>query len=386
MAEDELKYCTQRRRRGFAVKILHYYPDNDTMIRQYINMLEENMGPDAENNATSNAAEARQLLRDSHYDLLHLHGCWQNTARGVVNTALQQDTRLVFSPHGQLEPWVVSNHYWKEKFPKRLLYQQRIVSRAYAVVIQGKMEEECMRRLGWNTRTVIIRNALITHSTSFYDMARQTLSVYRRVMDSNTYELMDDNTSRLLTLLLKAGICGNPRWLNEDAASILQTNEEGWRQLMCFAQQEQIYDTLQNGIRVLDIDVPDIDVSSSDCFLPDNYQPPTSIEQAIGMQYATENERLLATFKYLRKQALHRHLSLRHLVELDKELREHDTEENLLCDTLHNHRLFRFASRIMSLMEQLTAFDTGFMPMPSLNDRLTRRMLRHIENHLSIYS
>lgn len=366
------------------MRILHFFPEADTMIGQYVGALAENMGPDAENHATSNAAEARRQLTDSHYDLLHLHGCWRNASRNVVATALQQGTRLVCSPHGQLEPWVVSQDYWREKLPKRLLYQQSIVGKAYAVIIQGKMEEECMQRLGWNPRTVIIRNALITHSTNFYDMARRTLAVYRWVMDSNTLELMDDDTRRLLTILLKAGICGDTRWLTDGADSLPTLSSEQWRQLYCFAEQERVIDTMRHGIRVLKIDDPDIDVSPTECFLPPSFQPPTSIEQAIGMQYATENERLMATFRHLRKLYARRQLAVLHIVELDKELRRHDVEEDLLCDTLSESRLYRFAARIMALMQHFTGFDPGFMPMPPLNDRTTRRMLRQIENHLNI--
>ena len=38
------------------------------------------------------------------------------------------------------------------------------IEQAYAVIVQGNMELECIAQLGWNKRCVIIRNALITNT------------------------------------------------------------------------------------------------------------------------------------------------------------------------------------------------------------------------------
>ncbi len=38
----------------------------------------------------------------------------------------------------------------------------------------------------------------------------------------------------------------------------------------------------------------------------------------------------------------------------------------------------------MQLTYDLTGLDEGHMPMPPLDDRLTRHMRKHIDNHLKI--
>ena len=76
------------------------------MVTQHVTMLQEGMGRDAENHLASNADDARTLLQGSHYDILHLHGCWRNSSRAIVNIAIRKGCRLVVTPHGQLEPWV----------------------------------------------------------------------------------------------------------------------------------------------------------------------------------------------------------------------------------------------------------------------------------------
>ena len=88
------------------MRILHYYEDKDTMISQHVKLLTDNMGMDAENYIATETEQAKTLLRGGHNDILHLHGCWRNSSRSIVNMALRQGARLVLTPHGQLEPWI----------------------------------------------------------------------------------------------------------------------------------------------------------------------------------------------------------------------------------------------------------------------------------------
>lgn len=365
------------------MRILHYYASNvPDIIAAYVKILCEQMGPEAANESATTVQEALQMLRDRHYDLLHLHGCWQHAAYRIARHALRQGTRLVVTPHGQLEPWVIRHDYWKEKLPKRLLFQRAIVQQAYAVIVQGPMEEECMARLGWNRRTVIIRNSLITSTINDKEMVQQTLQVYRKIMDSNPLALMTDSTKTTLRQLLKVGITGDERWLAASYVTI--TDPHQWRLFYCYIHQEQIADTVKRGLRILHIDTPDYDIRQMPCFMPDGYEPSKTIEEAIGMQYATENDRLMATFRHLRRLSLRHRLTLSHLVELDKELRNHDTAEDQLCDALKERHLYNFARRIMQLTNDLTGLDEGHMPMPPLADWQMRRIRKHMDNHLKI--
>jgi len=244
------------------------------------------------------------------------------------------------------------------------------------------MEEECMTKLGWNRRTVIIRNCLITNTINAQEMAQQTWQVYRKVMDSNPLELMIDSTQDTLRQLLKVGITGDERWLGESFVTITDHNQ--WRMLYCYVHQEHIAETVRRGLRILRVETPDFDIQQMPCFMPDSYETPKTIEEAIGMQFATENDRLMATFKHLRRLAMHHRLTVSHLVELDKELRNHDCAEDQLCDALKERHLYSFARRIMQLSSDLTGLDEGLMPMPPLDDRLSRHMRKHVDNHLKI--
>ncbi len=331
--------------------------------------------------AQTQQKDALRQLRDSHYDILHIFGCWDYHAWRLARQAMKQGTRLVLSPQGQLEPWVIKEGYWNEKLPKKLLYQKWIVKSAYAVIVQGKMEEKCLQQLGWNPRLLIIRNPLITNSITQQEADSQTEVLYQKVMDSNTWELMSEQTRFMLKLFLKAGITSDARWVTED---LITLGQEEWRQLLCYAHQEHLTDTLKHGARVLNYDVPDLKAETFDYYVPEGYQEVTTIEKNIGLSFESEHKRLMATFRYLKKQWQQRKITISHLVELDKELRFHDVDEEKLQDRLLEQRLLKFTGRLMQLMADLTGLTEGFMPVPPVNDRITRRMKKKIEEHLKI--
>ena len=352
------------------------------MITSYVNMLVDNMGLEAENVIITEEAVAKEKLKSIHFDILHIHGCWRNSSAKIIKTAVKKGSRMVLSPYGQLEPWIMDERYWKEKLPKKILFQRYIVEAAYAIIIQGRMEEECMRKLGWNNRTVIIRNPIITHSITPSVMARKIFSIYRKVLDSNTIELMTEHTLRTLRCFIKAGITRDARWVTEELSEI--SNTEQWRYLLIYAHAEHISQIVQRGITILDYQAPDIDTEKISCYLPIHYERQKSIQEIIGLQFATENERLLATLKQIRKLIQKKQLTIAHLCELDRELREHDVEEDHLCETLKETNLYKTGCRMMQLMKEWTGFDEGFMPLPPLDDRITRRISQQIYHHLKI--
>ena len=364
------------------MRILHYLPTHDSMLTNYVNILTQHVGGKVENIIKTNAADAKALLRQQPVSILHLHGCWQQSAYTVCKVARQQGTRIVITPHGQLEPWVIDEHYWKEKLPKLLLYQRRLIALSYAIIVQGSMEHECMTRLGWNQRIVTIRNSQITHSITDDQMAHQVYQVYRQVMDSNPLQLMTDETQDALRTILKVGITGDKRWTGNAAIHI--PDEEQWRMLLCYASQEQLLNVFEQGLRVLGLQPPAINLKGMTCFMPKGNVQAESIQQAIGNQYATENERLVATFRQMHLLAQRHQLTISHMVELDRELREHPAEEDLLQDMLKDKHLYRFAGRTLHLMSILTHFDEGMMPVHPINDRKTRQLLKQINNHLKI--
>ena len=121
------------------MRILHYYPQNNEMIAQHVKMLSEGADADAGSqyrserpliHCATEEEQAKTLLQGGHYDILHLHGCWRNSSRVIVNMAMRQGSRLVVTPHGGLEPWEQEENRWKSVGLMLLLYRVRWRMRA----------------------------------------------------------------------------------------------------------------------------------------------------------------------------------------------------------------------------------------------------------------
>ena len=329
------------------MKILHLYPEDDQLIARHVKMLDSG-SPDAAP------------------DIVHIHGCWQYK---VVRQAMhyhRQGARIVFTPHGGLEPWIISERRLSEKLSKTLLWQRRMAEYSYVMIAQGNMEAEALRKLGWNPRIEIVRNAVVTNSITPEAMAQQTREVYRKVMDSNTLELMSDESKHLLQLLLKAGITGDRRWVTEQAPDI---SEQQWRYLLVYADQENVRTTVDQGARLLGISHPYIETDKIKSYLPTDYSKPKP-EAHDAASLVSELHR--------------RQPTLRHLVELDRSLRKNNIQEDRLVDVLDENRLLKFFRRLLCILSEQTGLDEGFMPARPIDDRQTQAIRKRLQNHLRI--
>lgn len=367
------------------MNILHYYPADDSMISQYASMLEQHMTMGMVCFFATTLPQAIQLMQMADIQILHVHGCWRTSAARLYRLARKKGTRLVVSPHGALEPWIMDSHYWTDKLPKRIAFQQNMIRSAYAVVVQGNMEKECLDKLKWNSRTIVVRNPIITCSTTPQQATQQLCQLYRRIMDSNTLQLMNSETLDTLKSAIKAGICKDTRWLAlPPNYAPPRLNEESWRQLLCYAQQEHISNMVGRGLLLLRCELPDMDIQHANPFLPNHYAAIKSINEAIGLHYANENERLVAAFKYVRRLLMDNKLTISHLCELSKELFEYGCNEEQLQDDLREKGLTPMANRIVQLLADMTGLNEGFLPLQPLNDKTTRKIKRQIKNHLTI--
>ena len=359
------------------MKVLHVYPKSDPMIASHVSLLAEGLRHSADVQTTSSPTEAKTIIRQMHPDIVHCHGCWQYGVANVAGIARKYGARVVLSPHGHLEPWVLEEKSLQEKLHKTLLWQRRSVEQAYALIAFGKMEQKYLRELKWNPRIEMILNAVITNSISQQEMCSQTFAVYQKVLDSNVLELMDDNTQKLLAAILKAGITGDRRWVtlwSQEAMTPLC-----WRQLLIYAEHENIRNYVDYGITILGLNAPNLDTAKIAAYYPDSYQRPRPLKEVIGAYQGNETEYLVRMIRQIQKQPL-----LLHLVELTRELRRDTVDDGLLQEVLEEKKLLRYASRLMQILQEQTQLDEGFMPLPPTDDRGTRQIRKLMTNHLTI--
>lgn len=329
------------------MKVLHLFPDNDPLIAKHV-----------------------KLLGNGHHDavpdLVHVHGCWQYQTVRQALQAHRQGARIVFTPHGGLEPWIINERRLSEKLCKTLLWQRRMAERSYVMIAQGNMEAEALRQLGWNLRIETIRNAVITNSITPEAMAQQTQEVYCKVMDSNTAELMSDDARRLLTILLKAGITGDKRWVTAQPPAI---DEQEWRRLLIYANHENVRTVVDAGSRILGLHYSHIETDNIKSYLPTGYKKPkVEAHDVAGIVVEMHKKQL----------------TLRHFVELDRALRYTDVDDDWLCDALDENHQLKYFRRLLQVLTELTELDEGFWPAEPLNDRQTQTIRNQLNNHLRI--
>ena len=334
------------------MKVLHIYPKNNRLIHQHVMMLVDGMQQSADISATDSSTNLRQHITDQKPDILHCHGCWNQKMARATRTARRYGVRVVITPHGQLEPWVVSKMSVQDKV-NAILWQKEAVAGAYAVITLGKLECQNFLKLDWNRRVEEIHNAVTTNTITPERMCSETFAVYQKVLDSNTIEQLDELSLKALATIIKAGIMGDHRWCRS-LDSIHYPQDIDWRRLLIFAEHENIRNYVDYGISVLGLPMPTIDT-----------------------------ERIAAYFAKMIAQ-IYRQPLLLHLIEFTRELYRDTVNDDLLVSTLGDKNLTKFTESLMPILQELAELDEGYMPLPPKDNRLTAHIRKLITNHLKI--
>lgn len=102
----------------------------------------------------------RKLLDEIRPDVVHVNCCWMPQSAWTQKWAQQAGYRVVLSPHGMLEPWIMARHYWTRKVPALWLYQKQAVIKADYLHATADCEKENLLRLGYNNRIEVIANGI----------------------------------------------------------------------------------------------------------------------------------------------------------------------------------------------------------------------------------
>lgn len=100
------------------------------------------------------------LLNKIHPDMVHINCCWTPGCAFAQKWAQQLGYKVVLTPHGMLEPWIIKRHYWTKKVPALLLYQKRAVIEADYLHATAKSEKENLLKQDYNNNIEIIANGI----------------------------------------------------------------------------------------------------------------------------------------------------------------------------------------------------------------------------------
>jgi len=170
------------------MKILHYIPSLDRSsggTTAYMQLLAKELGKlvelhiathpsenpvEIENSRTYDIADFKHLmqmkrdwnmlLRTIRPDIVHINCCWMPGCAFTQKWAQQLGYKVVLTPHGMLEPWIMARHYWTKKVPALLLYQKTAVKNADCLHATALSEKENLLKLGYNKRIEVIPNGI----------------------------------------------------------------------------------------------------------------------------------------------------------------------------------------------------------------------------------
>lgn len=169
------------------MKIIHYIPSIDRAsggTTAYMQLLADKLGKLVELHVVSHESDNPVTLDNCriHYispffsgrmkrewqslvakigpDVVHVNCCWMPGCAFAQKWAQQMGVKVVLSPHGMLEPWIMARHYWTRKLPALLLYQKRAVVWADRLHATAESEKQNLIKLGYNNRISVIANGI----------------------------------------------------------------------------------------------------------------------------------------------------------------------------------------------------------------------------------
>jgi glycosyltransferase involved in cell wall biosynthesis len=103
--------------------------------------------------------EFRRFLKKENPAIVHINGIWSPQNWGFQKAAQELGIKVVLSPHGMLEPWILAHNPWKKKIGL-FLYQNKAIRRADHLHATALMEKESIRNLGFTNDFTIIPNGI----------------------------------------------------------------------------------------------------------------------------------------------------------------------------------------------------------------------------------
>ncbi len=98
----------------------------------------------------------REVLDGCNPDVVHINCCWTPDCAMVQKLAQRYGYKVVLSPHGMLEPWIIHRHYYTRKLPALWLYQKEAVRKADCLHATAESERDNLLKLGYNAHVEVV--------------------------------------------------------------------------------------------------------------------------------------------------------------------------------------------------------------------------------------
>ena len=110
-------------------------------------------------------------------DVVHINCCWTPDCAMIQKLAQKSGFKVVLTPHGMLEPWIVQRHYWTRKFPALMLYQKAAVQRADCIHATADSERDNLMKLGYNNNVKVVKLGIDAEGIAMKESWRSTKQI-----------------------------------------------------------------------------------------------------------------------------------------------------------------------------------------------------------------
>lgn len=103
--------------------------------------------------------EFRAFLENEKPDIVHINGIWSPQNWGFQKAAQELKIKVVLSPHGMLESWIIQHNPLKKQIAL-FLFQHNAIKKADHIHATAQMEKDSIRKLKFNNSITIIPNGI----------------------------------------------------------------------------------------------------------------------------------------------------------------------------------------------------------------------------------
>lgn len=349
--------------------------------------------------ATSADKDLMQHVGDC--DILHVFGCWSNSACTLCRKAYSRKVPYIITPLGGLQPWEMVHHN------NTLLQnnQKKATQRATAIHVCGKLEQQTFDRLGWNKNVCQIKNPVLTSLATFEDLTSGMLALYRKALDSNARLRIGDREAEAIGRLVQIGIDAQAVSDKTVVAALKETlaslSDEAWRRILIYIADENIEEIVKEALAIIEVAYPHLDIQTIDRFDTDtpyakeplkddallsrNILLRNKVKEAFanndinnGTSSDITEQRVCTALLNLQYEINHDAVPLRHLADLYSLMRYANFDEDIFKIMAREMGIAEFAGRVMSVMANVLRLTEGFMPVVPKNDSKTLEMQKQI--------
>lgn len=375
-----------------SLRLLFFVPAHTDAVgihHELTTRLAEGLSPYAEVRLVT-SSERGTAVKVTDYNLVHFFGCWSRSACTLARKAYTGHVPYVVTPLGGLQPWEMKQH-GRSPLVKQ---QQRLVRHAIAVHVCGKLEMRTFAKLGWNSRTCMIKNPVLTSQTSFEQTAKSLMQLYRKVFDSCARLLLTDGTRRAIGWLMQMGLDAHAFDSQAHVAEVSEVlrafTDEEWRRVAIYAADEHIDGLLRKALDGLHVAYPATDVAAIDRYdtrrgyadgplkadglLSRNILLRNKLKE-ISPEYGAVDRKVCQALLNLHYETVRHTAPLLHLGDLYSMFRFTDMDEDAVRDMVRQLGMDDFAATVTEAMSRFLGLTEGFMPFRQGKAKEASRLL-----------